>query len=440
MKAADALIGWLERGPALAGTTVVSWRIEVVQGDGIRAGIRDSLVGGPYEGPGMAARLAGSLELHWSDGLVTRAGLDRQAVVEPAVELEAWRSDAVGERSGRLPPLAGPARLPEVNTFDATVAEAGVERAELCLRTLQQLHTASGAGGVGRVDAVMRVSRGERTVATSRGFRADWRETSCSIDLWADEIAGAAYARRCLPTDADLDRLAREVSTLATSLRSTDELPALARGVLFLPHVVQELIGRFVVSNLSGRSIRDGRSPFSLTDLEMGRRAIREDLDLTIDTTLPFELASAPCSPEGVPAGRVSLIAAGRLLSPTLDLATAAELNRPPTPTPRGRPGAVLSSTLPEIGLNEALELLGDGVVIRDLPGLHTQPVRRAAYALVAPDGQAVVGGAARGRCAVRLAGRMLDHLTQPSTRLVRIPGELHAGLLVLSGVELLPA
>jgi hypothetical protein len=78
--------------------------------------------------------------------------------------------------------------------------------------------------------------------------------------------------------------------------------------------------------------------------------------------------------------------------------------------------------------------------VVRDLPGLHTQPVRRAAYALVAPDAQAVAGGAARGRCAVRLAGSFVDHLTQPSTRLVRIPGELHAGLLVLSGVELLRA
>jgi hypothetical protein len=88
----------------------------------------------------------------------------------------------------------------------------------------------------------------------------------------------------------------------------------------------------------------------------------------------------------------------------------------------------------------EALALLGDGVVVRDLPGLHTQPGRRSTYALVVPDAQVVVGGEARGRCAVRLAGGLLSHLSQPSTRLVRIPGDLSVGLLVLDSVEILPA
>ena len=63
-----------------------------------------------------------------------------------------------------------------------------------------------------------------------------------------------------------------------------------------------------------------------------------------------------------------------------------------------------------------------------------------ARYALVAPDAQAVRDGLAAGRCAVRIAGSLLDQLTQPSTRLVRVPGELGVGLLVLYGVEVLPA
>jgi hypothetical protein len=134
------------------------------------------------------------------------------------------------------------------------------------------------------------------------------------------------------------------------------------------------------------------------------------------------------------------LIARGEIATPILDLETAAELGLPPTPVARGRPAALIESADPPLALDDALRLLGDGAIVRDLPGLHTQQPRRGAYALVAPDAQVVQNGAPGGRSAIRLAGTLLDHLTQPSTRLVRLPGELIPGLLVLSGVTLLPA
>jgi len=440
MTLADALIEWLERRPAVDDADIVGWRFSMAEGDGVRAGIRASRLGGPYEGPGVTRRLVGTLELHWSDGLVTLRGLDRRAVVQPAQELVELRNDAVAPRRGRLPPLAGPTALPEVETFDPAVARAVTGDAGTGLHTLERLLERSRSGGIRRVDAVMRASRTARTVATSRGFRADWHDTACSIELWGDEIAGASYGRRCLPTASDLDRLAEEIATLAPCLSKAQDLPSDPRGVLFMPNVVHGLLERLVLPNLSGRAIRDGRSLFSRADLEERRQIIRADLDLVVDTTLPFELASAPCSSEGVPAGRVALIAAGRLASPMVDPATAADWGLAPTPIPNGKPPAMLTSALPTIDYDEALTVLERGVVVRDLPGLHTQPARRAAYALVAPDAQAVAGGTGRGRCAVRLAGGLLDHLRQPSTRPVHVPGDPSVGLLVLTGVELLPA
>jgi predicted Zn-dependent protease len=221
---------------------------------------------------------------------------------------------------------------------------------------------------------------------------------------------------------------------------AAQELPSQVGGVLFMPPVVEDLLTRLLLPNLAGRAIRDGRSPFTRAELEDGRAVVRADLDLTVDTTLPFELATAPCSAEGIPAGRVRLIAGGRLASPVLDRATAAQFGLPPTPVPRGRPAVRLGSALPTISYAEALEILGSGVVVRDLPGLHTQQARRSAYALVSPDAQVVVNGRAGGRCSVRLAGSVQGHLTEPSSHLVQIPGDPGTGLLVCSGVELLPA
>ena len=90
-------------------------------------------------------------------------------------------------------------------------------------------------------------------------------------------------------------------------------------------------------------------------------------------------------------------------------------------------------------GYAEALEILGSGVVVRDLPGLHTQQARRSAYALVSPDAQVVERGRAGGRCSVRLAGNVLRHLTESSSHLVQMPGDPGTGLLVRTGVEILP-
>src|SRR3954462_10116935 len=98
MTAADALIRWLGHRPTIDGATVVGWRVQVVEGQSLRAGVRDSKLGGPFFGPGVASRLSGSIELHWSDGLLTRAGLDRHAFAHLGHELVAWRSDAVTVR------------------------------------------------------------------------------------------------------------------------------------------------------------------------------------------------------------------------------------------------------------------------------------------------------------------------------------------------------
>jgi predicted Zn-dependent protease len=402
--------------------------------------MRDSRLGGAYEGPGSSQRLAGSLELHWSDGRLSSVGLDRRAVLDPRSELDGWRSAAFSERGGRLPPIVGPTVLPRVETVDPSVVAAVVDDPSLLLARLDRLRSRVLAGGISRIDGTLRASRGVRAVRSSRGFAAEWQETTCSVQLWADEVAHAGYSRRALPSTPDLDRLADTVVRLAPRLRAQQSLPANARGVIFAPGVVDELLGRLLLPNLGGRAIRDGRSPFTRADLDARRPIMRPDLDLVVDTTLPLELATAPCSSDGVPAGRVALIEGGRLTSPVLDLATATEFGRPATPAPRGRPAALLTSSAPVCALDEALVILGDGVMVRDLPGLHTQQARRSRYALVAPDAQVVQRGEPGGRCAVRVAGYLLDHLIQPSTRLVRLSGELGVGLLVLTGAELLPA
>ena len=289
----------------------------------------------------------------------------------------------------------------------------------------------------------MRASRTARTVATSRGFRADWQETSCSIELWGDEIAGASYGRRCLPDrDATSSGSRRGGRAGAAACRRSTICRPTARGVLFMPTVVDELLGRLLLPNLSGRAIRDGRSPFSRADLEARRQIVRADLDLVIDTTLPFELATAPCSSEGVPAGRVQLIAGGRLASPIAGSRDGGGVRAAADAGPaRSAAGACSRARCPTIELRR-----GAGAARRRRRGARSaRPAHPAGATGRVRARRARRAGrrGRRGRRAVRRpAGRRIcsDHLSQPSTRLVRIPGDPCVGLLVLTGVELLPA
>jgi predicted Zn-dependent protease len=195
--------------------------------------------------------------------------------------------------------------------------------------------------------------------------------------------------------------------------------------------VVEAFLGRFVQSNLAGQSVLNGHSTFSMGDFVQGRQVLRDDLDLVVDTTLPYEPATSPCSSEGVPAGRVALIEQGRLRTPTLSLKWAARAGLRPTPVPRGSPSVLLTSSRPMPSLEQALELLDPGLLVHAVIGVQTQNQRTGRYSLVAPQGQVVRGGKCGGKVHTRLAGSFFDDLSDTSTVLVRFPHQRNPGLML---------
>jgi len=430
----DALVAFLSSRRAHDDARIDAWRFELATADRVRIGMRGGELGGPYGAPSAASRLGGSVELRWSDGRTTRATLTRESLGCSPTQMAAWRAEAI-EVEHRAT-VAPPAECPIVQMYDARVAEAVHGSPDRLLDLVSGLGAGLLALGTERPDVAVVAGAGRRRVVTSAGFDLAWEETTFGLDASAEDLYAASFATRRHPSDGEIEQLADDVAETVRLLRRAESPPIGASGVLFDPTVVDALLARFFATNLNGRSIERGASRFSPDDVARQAVVMRPDLYLTIDTTLPFELATSPCSGEGVPGGRVALVAGGRLMTPILNCEQAARMGLAPTPVARGRPSLILASSAPPLDRDAALAQLHDGVLVRGLMGLHTQPARRGDVASVAAGAQVVRGGRLAGRTDVLLRFNVFDLLGSEGTAPVRFPASITPGRLAETGVE----
>jgi len=432
--AADALAAQLEARPSHAGAEIVAWRFELVVEDALRVGMQDGRIGGPYAPPGFGTKVVGGIDLRWSDGLRTRATLDRLVVDDLTDRLTEWRAAAYADR--RAAPIPEPRAFPSVRTADPQVEDLVEGEPAPLFAVLGRARSELVSAGVPRPDASVRAARGYREVRSSADLHVAHVETSFSLSVSAEDLVEGRYAKRRVAHEEELGELCERVGRTVGRLRHEEALPPRPCPVLLTPEVVEGLVGRFLGSNLAGRSVIQGRSVFSLEDFVNRRKILRDDLSLIVDTTLPFELATSPCSAEGVPGGRVVLIEEGRLITPMLSPEDGLRAGLTPTPVPRRGPALLLESTVPGISFEAACERLGHGLIVSFLMGLHTGDARSGEYALVAPQAQVVSNGSVGGRARARVVGNVFRQLQNQSTRLVQFahtstPGLLLDGLIV---------
>lgn len=429
MSLAAELACRLDERPSCDGAVVADWGFELAEGEAVRAGLANGALGGPYEPPGVLLGVGGWIDLRWSDGVRTLGTVDRLVLDELEDRLAAWRAAAFRDRWAG--PLQGPGAYPEVQTHDPTVeAMVGGDPGAL-FDLLRGARTALEARDLGQIDAKVGVGTGHRWIRNSAGVGVDFPETSFALQVSAEELYWEVFSKRRAPSADEVRALIEGVARTAAELRRDDRVPRTEVPVLLAPSVLERFLGRFLGTNLGGRAVLDGHSTFSRDDFVTRQPVLREDLDLLVDTTLPLELATSPCSAEGVPGGRVALIASGRLATPMADLKQARRGGFQPTPSPRGYPSLLLETADAPVALEAALAELGPGLVVYFVMGVHTQNARTADYSVVAPQAQVVRGGAMGGKAAVRLGGNFLAQLRDPSSTFVRFPGGYNPGLLV---------
>jgi PmbA protein len=325
------------------------------------------------------------------DGRVGHAGTndDVDALLESAVA-----SARTGPPVPLLLPAASP--LPDLFTAAPRVAAAGVPVLEvLGASVLRRL------GNTGR-DVTVRVERsaGSVRVANSRGADAGYDATLVSVTVEATRhldglVAAAELSRVDFPEQEELEALVADVERQFARAERVAPIPSDAGRVVLLPRAVRAFLAPMLEA-LLGRHVYAGQSPF-VEDLDAP--VLHPSLTLRDDPWLDDRPGTRPIDDESVPTWPRVLVEAGVVRHFATDLETGALAGRPATGQARwltyGKPQASFGNLLiapGELGLEELLARMGDGLLVDRLGGVAGVP-RSGAFGMPVALGYRVERG-----------------------------------------------
>ena len=224
--------------------------------------------------------------------------------------------------------------------------------------------------------------QGEVAIASSCGISATSRQTSCY--LAADAVAGegddtqtgVGYSVGRGFGDIDLEAAARDAIERATRLLGAKKPKSAKLNVVFDRRVTATLLS-VLARTLSGEDVAKGRSLFAD---RLGEEVGHVALTLVDDPTNPLAFGASTHDAEGLASRRNALIENGRLVSYLYDTYSGRLANTPSTASAvrggfKSTPGvgARALSLLPgELDQDEIFTLVGDGLFVQEISGVHS--------------------------------------------------------------------
>jgi PmbA protein len=241
-------------------------------------------------------------------------------------------------------------------------------------------------------------------IASSAGADGEYESTDCYG--YAQALAAGGDARETGlgfdqargPGGLDPEAAGLEAARRATEMIGSVKPRSRSCPIVLDPTAAAAFVG-LLGKGLGADAVQRGRSPFAG---RLGEEVAGEAFVLGDDGLDPDGFAAAPIDAEGTPRRRTALIQGGRLRAYLYDAYTArrgeaASTGNAGRSSYRAPPGVAASNLIVSpgrAGFEELLDAAGDGVLIRDVAGLHSgvNPVSGAFS--VGATGLAIRGGA----------------------------------------------
>lgn len=284
-------------------------------------------------------------------------------------------------------------------------------------------------------------------IASTTGIRRASVETSAYIGTWAlassedDVTTGFGYSVGRTIQDLDVGAAVDEAVDRCVSMFGATKAPSRRTTVVFDPYVCSQFLG-IVAELLSGEAVLRGRSPFAGRVGELVAAPGVTLYDDPLDVRAP---TASDVDDEGLACRRVDLVEGGRLggflhNAYSARASGSASTGSAQRPSHRSAPGVGPRSLrlAPGSGaLADVVERVGDGLLVREVSGLHSGVNPVSGDLSVGVEGRVIRGGelaeAVREVTIASTIPRMLLEMTDVGADLTRFPWE-SAGVTVAIG------
>jgi PmbA protein len=224
-------------------------------------------------------------------------------------------------------------------------------------------------------------SAGESAIATTTGIRTVSRDTSCYVATYAlaeergETQTGFGFAVGRDPTELDVARAAAEAADRATRMLGAVKPPTGRMRVVLDPWVTAQFLG-ILAYTLNGEAVLKGRSLFAD---RLGDEVASPLLTLVDDPTDPAAFTATDADGEGLATRRNVLVEEGVLrrfvhnayTGRRAGTASTGSAVRDYSSTPSV--GCMATALAPGTATQaELVGLVGDGVLVQDVAGLHS--------------------------------------------------------------------
>lgn len=414
------------------------WRLVANSVYSVDMGMDDSKLCGHYRPPRATSEITGGVFIIWEDGTVSRGKVDSKTLARLPRDIELWRSlayrdDDAAHIAGLMPPT-------QVELFDPRVADIVTGDSGPVFEAVAQIAEAAREGGADVIDAGVGCSAIETVIATSSGLWVKYPETSVWCSWGIDKTMSGIRLGRDRETLAGLPRVVSVTGRLAMAAKARVKVDARDMRVILTPRVVESFIGHYVMHNLAGENVAEGRSRYSLEQFREGARVFRDDVSLIIDTAVPMGPGSYLCTSEGIPSGRAALIEGGRLAAPILNMKYARRCKMAPTPIPAGgMPPGHAGLMLRAENIESWAQLFSradDAILVDSVLGMHTQDPTTGNFSLAVPDGIVMRAGQFAGAAKVVISGNFMSAMNEVDTRFALSEDDPNPGIELTCHVE----
>lgn len=398
----------------------------------VKVAMKDSELGGVYGAPKAEEAIRGKLCIHWQDGKRTIAALDSSVLTAFDQFVPIWRRSAYEDPQGA--PIYKATQYPEVKLFDPQVDQWIHQGPQGFFQLLAAYREALQTRNIEKVDASVSASTFQQVICNSEGLLIENQATSFSTYVYGDARYGKTYLKRSMITNAEIEFMIDHTAEVVNLISEQKPIQGGNMKVLLTPSVAEALLHYYLLGNLGGKQVYHGKSAFGVEDFTEQRPVLREDMTLGLNTLVDYAQGSYISTYEGVPGGRLTLIAEGRLQSPMLDLKYGALMGMTPTPLAAGR-GNLTFVAKEMLSWERLIQSMDEGIIVYDILGLHTQDITSGNYSLTAPNCVSVKDGVIQMGCKAVITGNFFEALRHPSTIVGIVPGEAFPCLLIDSKV-----